>query len=155
MHYLKARKFSFDLPTTLRGFRIKIKQLELMLSDLRSTKPELLYGFRLELMFHDTQMNLTQCYEKVMSYPLNEQGIPEGIEIKKRISAEQYITNFKESLDKHKSSIISKGDRNASHPSNTQYRDLVMMLNTAGYSSAKLQKYYIDKDERFRDRRGE
>lgn len=56
-----------------------------MLSDLRSTKPELLYGFCLELMFHDTQMNLTQCYEKVTSYPLNEQGIPEGIEIKKRI----------------------------------------------------------------------
>ena len=78
-----------------------------MLSDLRSTKPELLYGFCLEPMFHDTQMNLTQCYEKVMSYPLNEQGIPEGIEIKKRISAEQYITNFKESLDKHKGSIIS------------------------------------------------
>ena len=30
-HYLKAQKISFNLPTTLRGFKTKIKQLESML----------------------------------------------------------------------------------------------------------------------------
>ena len=36
---------------------------------------------------------------------------------------------------------------NTSHPTSTQQRDLAFMLNVTGYSTAKLQKLYIDKEE--------
>ena len=39
------------------------------------------------------------------------------------------------------------GGTNASKPTEVQYGNMVSILNAAGYSSAKLQKLHIDKEE--------
>ena len=61
---------------------------------------------------------------------------------KEKITAEQYITNLKESVDKHKGSICT-GGRNVSLPE----QSIMTWLYYAGYSSAKWHKIYIDKEK--------
>lgn len=109
-----------------------------MLCDLDTTKPDWFYGFCLEIVFYNMQMNLIECHEKVMGYRLNEQGVPHGIEIKKNNCWAVYHW----SIDKHKGSICT-GGRNASLPA----QSIMTWLYYAGYSSAKWHKIYIDKEK--------
>ena len=135
VHYLKVRNIGKELPTTNRGMKTRLGQVEALLEDLHASDAATLCGFRFELEFHTTN-SLRECYNVARDFCYNSQGVPQGVCIKKYITPEEYIAHLMDVVGDAKNNYLTSGT-NAGAPSILQKEEMAKILNAAGYSLTK------------------
>lgn len=76
IHYLKATGLNIEMPTTMRGMKTKLSQIQQMLVALENVHPSLVCGYRLEFEMH-ASAPIDTCYDLVADYHEKE-GVQEG-----------------------------------------------------------------------------
>ena len=87
LHYLKAHGLNIKIPSTMRGMRSRLGQLQSLLMSLENIHDSLICGYRMEFVI-EGRASIDECYELIYDHTMID-GVPEKVMLEKLVTIDE------------------------------------------------------------------